>query len=107
MFLAFRLAFNYISSLFLSYKAYSYYRRIKTDLLREGWSEVLPSNLLLKTSACMDLCVVEDVHPAPLNQLSPWLNTAAHVIVGVHVSQLSAPPCYLSLDSPFHIPPEV
>lgn len=51
--------------------------------------------------------MVEDVHPAPLNQVSPWLNTAAHVIAGAHVSQPSAPPCYLSLDSPVHIPPEV
>lgn len=38
----------------------------------------------------MAFCTVEDVPLAPLNQLSPCLNTPAHVVAGDGVSQPSA-----------------
>lgn len=92
-FLTFRLALYYISSVFLNHKICNWYRngsRNQSELfiqpLKKG---------CLEAFSCMAFYTVEDVPLAPFNQLSPCLNTPAHVFAGDCVSQISD----FSLDS--------
>lgn len=92
-FLTFRLPINYTSSFFLNHKAYNYYRN---GTRKQKWNyhtateEGLIGSPDVQPISCMAFGTVEDVHLAPLNQLSRCLNTPAHTVAGDGVSQPSA-----------------